>query len=542
MKLSHCCYLSFTILLIACNRNTGNTIHNILNESTIPSEFFSVNTRQDTSLLTRNGSVINIPKGALESDSSIIQLEIKEALSNTDMLLSGLTTMSGNQALSSGGMIYINAASGYKISVKKQLQILVPTKIYNPGMQVFKGEKQDNGKIDWQDPQPLPEDETLKKIAAGERLFKANCSNCHKLYDDFTGPALYGITERKPKKWLYDFTRNPGGWMLQQNTVPADTIQSGFEEVLAGDSTSEANMMLAYYSHCLMNKWAPVLMTGFPLLTNQGLDGLYAYIKTESDKRPDLKSKFGRSCCDSCLAFGKEIRDLEMKRTKLLQNNINKEAVFFSLDREIPVPTSNVISLTAIGLPPDPVSTKVSPGYVKATYYTINIQAMGWYNIDILMKEYSNCVPSKLFVRMQGSYKIDMNVVLIIPSVKAFIEGGKLRDGKQYGFDETDGNINLPQHAQCYVMAFAEYNDKLIFGKTAFNAQQKQTIDITLSETTKQSMETQIKALNLDGVTVAITADKIKKDSTTGSINNIDKEMNNLFKSAPKNCDCGFNK
>jgi len=539
MKLCYIFFFSLTMLLFSCGKNPGNNIKPFLNEANLPSQIFTINTQRDTTLLTSNGCIIDIPAQSLEADSSNVKLEIKEALHTTDIVLAGLTTMSGQQPLSSGGMIYINAASGYKITIKKQLKILVPTKTYNPGMQVYKGENRSNDKIDWQDPAPLPKDETVFKIEKGEAMFKASCANCHKIDADFNGPALFGITYRKPKKWLYDFTRDPEGISRTKDT-PADTTAFGLNTgIIGSDSSKEIDYMLNYYSHCLKNQWNHVKMTAFPNLKDNDLDAIYSYIKTESDKRPDLKTKFGISCCDSCIAFGKAIRDVEMKRADLQNKMQEKDEEFFSLDREVPVPvTANTQAPpTTISAPAAPASTKVSPVSVKATFYTINIQAMGWYNIDILMKDYSHCVPSELFVRILGSYKIDVNVVLIIPSLKAFVEGGKLNDEEQYGFDEDNGKINLPQNAQCYVMAFAESDGKIIFGKTSFNTQQKQTIDIALAATTKENMQAQIKAMNLDAVKL-----EIKEDSTAVKIKSLNQQMEELKKLQPKNCSCGFDK
>jgi hypothetical protein len=56
---------------------------------------------------------------------------------------------------------------------------------------------------------------------------------------------------------------------------------------------------------------------------------------------------------------------------------------------------------------------RVMPVYAKATYYTMSIRAMGWYNIDILMNDIKDNTRSELFVRIQGSYKIDVNIVLV---------------------------------------------------------------------------------------------------------------------------------
>ncbi|MGG9962163.1 c-type cytochrome [Ferruginibacter sp. SUN106] len=43
----------------------------------------------------------------------------------------------------------------------------------------------------------------------GEALFKANCSSCHKVDKDFTGPMLKGARDREPdKEWAYKWVNN----------------------------------------------------------------------------------------------------------------------------------------------------------------------------------------------------------------------------------------------------------------------------------------------------------------------------------------------
>jgi cytochrome c2 len=44
---------------------------------------------------------------------------------------------------------------------------------------------------------------------SGETLFKANCASCHKLAENYVGPALEGVVSRwESKELLYDFIRN----------------------------------------------------------------------------------------------------------------------------------------------------------------------------------------------------------------------------------------------------------------------------------------------------------------------------------------------
>jgi mono/diheme cytochrome c family protein len=45
-------------------------------------------------------------------------------------------------------------------------------------------------------------------IAAGDALFKANCAQCHALNEKVVGPALAGITKRRPISWLVPWVQN----------------------------------------------------------------------------------------------------------------------------------------------------------------------------------------------------------------------------------------------------------------------------------------------------------------------------------------------
>jgi len=529
MKAYYFLIVLISILFVSCSDDSKISISSFLKKDNLTTQVFNVDINNDTTLVTKSGCIIRLPKGSLQSDDNNVKLEIKEALSNTDMVLAGLTTMSGGQSLSSGGMIYINATAGYKVEIKKEVEILIPSKNYNPDMQIFKGEEKDNGSIDWIDPEALPKDGTVIKIDNGEALFKANCASCHKIDKDFTAPNLYGITERRPKQWLFAFTRNP-------SKLITDGYYSDEPQQVAKVDSLKPTILPDFYSACLAHKWYPVVMTSFPQLTDTALDALYAYIKSESDKLPKPGGT-GGNCCDSCDTYGKAL----FAASKEFRNYRQKEESFFTLDRTITIPPVTTDTLEPINpsMATSGVIPKiVTPNTVKATYYTINIKTFGWYNIDILMKDYSKCTPSELFVRIQGSYKVDLNVVLIIPSVKAFVEGGKLNDGKQYGFYETDGKIPLPPNEQCYVLAFGEYKDKIIFGKTSFTARAKQTIDISMTEIDKELMVARIKEMNLDNVSL-----EVKKIAPVTDLDKkYDKRMEEVMKLEPKSCGCGINK
>jgi mono/diheme cytochrome c family protein len=45
-------------------------------------------------------------------------------------------------------------------------------------------------------------------MASGDELFKNNCAQCHAVNDKVVGPALGGITKRRPISWLIPWVKN----------------------------------------------------------------------------------------------------------------------------------------------------------------------------------------------------------------------------------------------------------------------------------------------------------------------------------------------
>lgn len=55
-------------------------------------------------------------------------------------------------------------------------------------------------------PELAPEEVT--RFAAGDALFKGNCAQCHAVNDVVVGPALAGISDRRPEKWIVTWVQN----------------------------------------------------------------------------------------------------------------------------------------------------------------------------------------------------------------------------------------------------------------------------------------------------------------------------------------------
>jgi len=90
--------------------------------------------------------------------------------------------------------------------------------------------------------------------AVGEKLFKAQCAACHKLYKDMTGPKLYGVTVKYEDdyEWFYKWIKNSPGL------------------IASGDARAVA-----------LEPWSPSIMNTFPALTNADIDNILEYTKTQ---------------------------------------------------------------------------------------------------------------------------------------------------------------------------------------------------------------------------------------------------------------------
>src|SRR5688572_25002170 len=97
------------LLLSSCTTNT-KPINDFLTPANLKSQFFSIDPTKNNRIRTSYGSIIQIPAGAISSpQNKTVQIEIKEALTASQIIQAGLITESNGKPLQSAGMIYINA-------------------------------------------------------------------------------------------------------------------------------------------------------------------------------------------------------------------------------------------------------------------------------------------------------------------------------------------------------------------------------------------------------------------------------------------------
>jgi len=55
----------------------------------------------------------------------------------------------------------------------------------------------------------------------GHKIFKANCTACHKISKRYIGPALKGITKRQSAEWIMNMILNPEVMIVKNATAKA---------------------------------------------------------------------------------------------------------------------------------------------------------------------------------------------------------------------------------------------------------------------------------------------------------------------------------
>ncbi len=535
MKKTIPCLVLLTAIIIACN--TGKNKSLLSKPDELVAEEYVINIDKDTTLQTKNGALLKIPKGSLATDNgNTVVLEIKEAYTMEQMILAGLTTQSNGQPLSSGGMIYINAKAGQNVTIKQAIKISTPANYLNPDMQLFKGEKDDKGNINWNNPTPLPENKELTEIEEGQRLFLSQCASCHRVDADGTGPALAHFLKRfsGDKLLARGHTLHLSYQFLGENYSANSEYKDTVSDYLGNLSPELRSNQQLYF--CNLQRMFGSLGTAHSNLTEDNINNIYKYIQNESDKRnlPLPSIAYLDNCIDSCMEYNKVVGKLIEEKhriTKRKDTLIQDNGKMVKEKGEITRGTGDI---------PGP-DNKVTPKTYNSVYYEFTIETFGWFNIDVLVKGMNGVKESELFVRIVGEYREKVQVYLIIPSVKVYVQGGPAeRNAEEFAFQLKNGKIDLPQDSKAYILAVTETSSSIAYVLKEFTTSTRQEIEVALKETNKAEFNAAISLIGGEGLKIDVkdtkNADQIRKVSTDLKV--IEQELKKADNLKPKNCDC----
>lgn len=521
--------------------------------SLLPTLQFSINADNDTTLRTPGGALVHIPAGALQADGTgPVLLEIKEALNLQQMLIAGLTTSSNGEALSSGGMIYINVAAGRTVRITKPIKVAIPSSNLQKGMELYKGVETTDGSVNWADPQPLPPNPQLAAYDRGKVLFQQKCSTCHSIGKEGTGPDLAHLLKRFPVESAntdiyYNHFRKPktvsAADTAWEENFHTDTSNSKHIEDRLVQLRDHFPAAIAYKCNLQAQypSSGPEIQQLLPVSDSAGEMNDYAavirYIQAESDRLslPVPRQEQLRRSADSCALYQQEINRLTQSIDQVKATRKNLQADNGNLVERIPDPTwGGGTTLPAI-------DDLVSPQNINASYYQFTIETFGWYNIDMLVKMVNGVEESQLTVRLQGSYKSKATVYLAIPSLNILGEAGpSSADPDWLAFFKRDGSIPLPQGAQAYLIGMAESAESAYFGIQRFTTSTSQQVKLELKAGTKQEFEAAIKALPLKDLQITLSDTKnagaIRQADTT--LQQLEQALQKTERLKPVGIDC----
>lgn len=120
-----------------------------------PLQRFCIDSRRDTILRCKQGTIVYIKANSLKAppdcDSSCISFNVREDRLYSDMILDDLSTTSDGALLQTQGMIYAEAidCQGRPVTLQKDMVILMPTDVINPGAGIFSGNRGVDGIMNW---------------------------------------------------------------------------------------------------------------------------------------------------------------------------------------------------------------------------------------------------------------------------------------------------------------------------------------------------------------------------------------------------------
>ncbi|MEO5890112.1 MAG: cytochrome c, partial [Ferruginibacter sp.] len=464
--------LFFLVVLLSCSNKRSA---NLLSTNNLQSYFVTINSDSGYTLMTPKGArIVVFPNSFDVSAGTKINIEFKEAYSMQDILLAGLTTESNGKPLKSAGMVYFEATINTKrVKFLKAVQATIPSKTYDSTMKVFKGEIKEDSSINWINPQPVDTSAAVKNLLDGKALFTANCRNCHKPREDYTGPALAGARKRAPSPdWAYKFVNN-------------------------------VNSMREYdrYAQYLISKYGS-MMTQFNL------------------KKSEIKAILDY-CDNQALAFSNERLDSSLFSRTLVETTCGYDTLYFPKEK-------NKIEIVAFSENLSDSSAKVNASSFDSTdainilnqtnedeeftkkgfkqvvpdegVYQFNITESGWYNVDVLFND-QDATTVKLFTKIETKEKLVMTVYLCIPERKILMNADKHNnDVYLFHYSDANGNIPLVLNDDAIIFATASIENNVYYGISKFKVTEEQTILIKIKKSTKEKVIRAFRDNHLDGI------------------------------------------
>jgi mono/diheme cytochrome c family protein len=450
----------------------------VFNKGNLQSFYVTVSSQKDTIFRTPKGAVIQIKKGTFATDQ---EMEIKEAYTMKDILLSGLVTESNGIPLRTGGMIYINTKSGESVFLQQPITVLLPANGVETDMQLFKGEES-NDTINWVPADTLESTVDENTLVHGKENYVQNCASCHAIRKKLGGPALEGFWVRGP--WT-----NP-------------------ENILRWVHNPAAFIPKTKYTKELQAEYGQI-MPSFPQLSEMDVFSIIEFVRNESQKIVTDTFALPKFKADTAIFLNGDTRgEYTIQGCKDDTSYLNERDSFAISSEYVLEMLENTYranspaeSETMLGLRKgftDPVITDGA--------YEFQVKTLGWYNIDAFVKGLPGTELCELNVQLSGE-ETELSVYAFFPTGKNLSVGSRY-DGV-FHFEKIDGKIPLFPGEKGMIIAFGNRRDKFYYGITHFKVQQSQTIKVNVQPSSEEQLLNLIREEKIEGINMDITKQKM---------------------------------
>ena len=92
------------------------------------------------------------------------------------------------------------------------------------------------------------EEVNIQMSNSGEKLFNQLCTSCHMINEDYIGPAMSGILERRSPEWIMNMILNPIQ-MLEEDSIAIELLERYNFEYMYNQNLleEEARKILEYF-------------------------------------------------------------------------------------------------------------------------------------------------------------------------------------------------------------------------------------------------------------------------------------------------------
>ena len=246
------------------NKSPNHILHELNEQGTtnwseadkvLEAQVFAINPERDTIIESQHGTVISIPAHSFLNTQGIaakssIEVEIKEAMTPSEIMKAGLSTTSNGKLLETGGMFYVNARIGddnLTIDKSKPLNVNVPVNNAKNDMMLFRGERKADGTINWIEPK------AMKKKLSTVDILKLNFYPEHFL-DSVKAFGFNNKNKVLTDSIYYSYSRNCS---LENYAYPTEIVYESADGTISktmgsGSGFSMSDGKQVFYQNCAM--------------------------------------------------------------------------------------------------------------------------------------------------------------------------------------------------------------------------------------------------------------------------------------------------